>query len=819
MEEIINKLLEENEIIKELKEFPKPTLQIIKLYLENNFIEIREQTKEEKEKNQYTYRAIKTCMPQEYNYLEIMLDCTQNINSGSSKSSYTKQINKKLNVCRNCKLKNCIKDITSDLLFEIQTINQTNNLKINPLDIIKILLQEENTYEKYNDLTDNKLFEEVPIYTLLFVQTIINNKFIKFEKFDEETNKATFKYIDLTKKEGHEFYINKLNSYYNGESYKELQINIDKFEANSKDITDYNYFYKLSAYYLYKMHVKKMNVVGGLNKYLDEKNKEPYKNRSKYFHESQKKKVDALPCNKKTKEAIKSIFNYILNYCYDSNIEYIPMNIVMYTEDTELVKKITEIIGEYMWYFVYLNKDMRYYNKSMNEILINKSELKDLYLIKKDNKVFNKFGMLTIDNFESIMYANSTDKNIILNILSENIEKNNSRVCTIIYGNKENIKSILSSYPKLNTSLFNIELDIDELSIDEVYQMLIDKIELNQKIDDEVKEKIYNYIKLTYGNSELKNTEYMKVLYNKIILKEYSEYKGYKALSMSLEDIPNVYNTRDLPEILSDLNKLVGLDKIKGQINNLISLLKFNKNANIDISKFNLHMIFTGNPGTGKTTVARLLSDILFNLGYIRKNKLVEVSAKDLIAEYIGQTSGKTYNVMKSAFGGVLFIDEAYSIIDTDSKGTYASDCISTILKVMEDQRDNIIVIFAGYGKEMERFIKFNPGLQSRIGYKIEFDDYSIDELLQIFLNLLNDNDFKITDEAKEKVKEIIEKSSKIDNFGNARYINKMYQDILISHAKNTEDYKDDKELKLITENDISDDLIAKEKQHRKIGF
>ena len=289
---------------------------------------------------------------------------------------------------------------------------------------------------------------------------------------------------------------------------------------------------------------------------------------------------------------------------------------------------------------------------------------------------------------------------------------------------------------------------------------------------------------------------------------------------LDIEDIPNAYNTRDLPEILADLNSLVGLDKIKEQINNLISLLKFNKNANIDISKFNLHMVFTGNPGTGKTTVARLLSDILFNLGYVRKNKLVEVSAKDLIGEYIGQTSGKTYNVLKSAFGGVLFIDEAYSIISTDSKATFASDCISTILKVMEDQRDNIIVIFAGYKNEMENFIKFNPGLQSRIGYKIEFDDYSNEELMQIFKNLLETNKFTITKEAEEKVKSIIEKSSRIENFGNGRYINKMYQDILILHANNMGDEKEKEKLMIITEQDIDEDkLIAKEKSSRKIGF
>ena len=286
-----------------------------------------------------------------------------------------------------------------------------------------------------------------------------------------------------------------------------------------------------------------------------------------------------------------------------------------------------------------------------------------------------------------------------------------------------------------------------------------------------------------------------------------------------MKDIPNLYNTRDLPQILSELNDLVGLKKIKTQINNLVSLLKFNKRANIDISKFNLHMVFTGNPGTGKTTVARLLSDILYNLGYTKKNKLVEVSAKDLIAEYVGQTAGKTYNVLKSAFGGVLFIDEAYSIVDTGSNSSFASDCMTTILRVLEDQRDNLIVIFAGYEKQMEDFIKFNPGLRSRIGYTIKFDDYTNQELLDIFKQLVEKNNLKITEEALNKVEHIIEESRKVEGFGNARYVNQIYQDILIEHSRNIENVDDNENLMTIQAEDIDPEKLIIKSGGRKIGF
>ena len=284
-------------------------------------------------------------------------------------------------------------------------------------------------------------------------------------------------------------------------------------------------------------------------------------------------------------------------------------------------------------------------------------------------------------------------------------------------------------------------------------------------------------------------------------------------------NIPDVYNTRNLGEILEELNSLVGLYNIKNQLDKLIHLLKFNKKVNMDMSETNLHMVFTGNPGTGKPTVARIVSDILYNLGYIKQNKLVEVSAKDLIAEYVGQTSGKTYRTMKSAFGGVLFIDEAYSIL-SQGKTSFGPECIATIIKIMEDHKNELVVIFAGYEKEMEEFIRSNPGLKSRIGYLIKFKDYNVDELMEIFNKLLEKNKLKIEDLAKETVRQVITDSSKIDNFGNGRFINNLFQNILIEHAKNTSELEDLDRLYTITLQDINkEDLVVKSNERKRIGF
>jgi SpoVK/Ycf46/Vps4 family AAA+-type ATPase len=406
---------------------------------------------------------------------------------------------------------------------------------------------------------------------------------------------------------------------------------------------------------------------------------------------------------------------------------------------------------------------------------------------------------------------------LILNIFTDELSKNNNDLCTIIYGEKNTMDNILSEYPKLNNLLFNIKLDIDELKLEDVHRLLIERLEKNEYVSEEVEKKIHSYIKATYHQSEVKNMEYIKKLYNILILNKNSRFDIMNKNELKAEDVPDVYNVRNLPEVMKDLNELVGLKEIKGQINDLVALLKFNQKANIDVSKFNLHMMFTGNPGTGKTTVARLISDILYNLGYIEKNKLVEVSAKDLIANYVGQTAGKTFNIMKSAFGGVLFIDEAYSI--TDSQGGFGDESLSTIIKTMEDYRDRLVIIFAGYKDEMEKFVTGNPGLSSRIGYQINFEDYTVDELIEIFMNLVAKNNLQMEDSAKDRLREIIENSIRVQNFGNARYINNIFQKALVNHAKNV-DADEKLDLYKLTEEDLKENLLATSgKSKRPIGF
>ena len=220
----------------------------------------------------------------------------------------------------------------------------------------------------------------------------------------------------------------------------------------------------------------------------------------------------------------------------------------------------------------------------------------------------------------------------------------------------------------------------------------------------------------------------------------------------------------------------------------------------------------------GKTTVARLIANIYYSLGYIKKNKVVEVQSQDLIGEWLGQTGPKTQNVIDSAIDGVLFIDEAYSLMEhKGSSASYTAECIATLLKAMEDYRGRLVVIFAGYTEEMRQFRDLNPGLKSRIGFELTFKDYSIDELVEIFKKKIKDEKLDLEENCIPKVRKILEDAKKIENFGNGRFVDNMVQRVIIAHAKRMKNENDMKILSTITEEDIID--IKAERSKNKIGF
>ncbi|MDQ3554939.1 MAG: CbbX protein [Chloroflexota bacterium] len=236
---------------------------------------------------------------------------------------------------------------------------------------------------------------------------------------------------------------------------------------------------------------------------------------------------------------------------------------------------------------------------------------------------------------------------------------------------------------------------------------------------------------------------------------------------------PTVADGSDVQELLATLDaELVGLAPVKTRIREIAALLlveKLRAEVGLSAGSPSLHMSFTGNPGTGKTTVALRMAQILHRLGYVRKGHLVAVTRDDLVGQFIGHTAPKTKEVLKRAMGGVLFIDEAYYLYRPENERDYGQEAIEIMLQVMEDQRDDLVVILAGYKDRMDRFFQSNPGMSSRIAHHIDFPDYAPDELLAIAQLMLEQMQYAVSDEALQTLVEYIALRREQPNFANAR--------------------------------------------------
>jgi probable Rubsico expression protein CbbX len=240
-------------------------------------------------------------------------------------------------------------------------------------------------------------------------------------------------------------------------------------------------------------------------------------------------------------------------------------------------------------------------------------------------------------------------------------------------------------------------------------------------------------------------------------------------------DIEGAFRDSNVQEVLDRLDReLIGLKPIKARIRDIAALLLVDRvraGAGLPAAVPSLHMSFTGNPGTGKTTVAMRMAEILHRLEYIRKGHLVTVTRDQLVGQYIGHTAPKTKEVLKKAMGGVLFIDEAYYLHRPENERDYGSEAIEILLQVMENQRDDLVVILAGYKDWMERFFENNPGMHSRIAHHVDFPDYAAEELLEIAKLMLVEQQYRFSPEAEETFKKYIDLRMKRPNFSNARSV------------------------------------------------
>src|SRR5689334_2759085 len=240
-------------------------------------------------------------------------------------------------------------------------------------------------------------------------------------------------------------------------------------------------------------------------------------------------------------------------------------------------------------------------------------------------------------------------------------------------------------------------------------------------------------------------------------------------------DLDALYRESHVGETLDALDReLVGLVPVKTRVREIAALLlveRLRRSLGLDARAPSLHMSFTGNPGTGKTTVASRMAALLHNLGYVRKGHLVAVTRDDLVGQYIGHTAPKTRDILKRAMGGVLFIDEAYYLYRPENERDYGQEAIEILLQVMENQRDDLVVILAGYKDRMEKFFRSNPGMSSRIAHHIDFPDYSEDELLAIAQMMAGQMHYRFDEQSLHAMREYIARRVTQPHFANARSI------------------------------------------------
>jgi len=395
----------------------------------------------------------------------------------------------------------------------------------------------------------------------------------------------------------------------------------------------------------------------------------------------------------------------------------------------------------------------------------------------------------------------------VIEVLLKEMSDGNGDLAIIVAGYPEEMENFLYANPGLK-SRFNYYYEFPDYTPKELMQILQSKAkELNLIITHEALfefEKIitdqYRNRDKTFGNARfaigLLNEAKINMARRVMSHPDPTSLPPETLSTIEKIDVQEIYEQQNKPRVnynidesllnmsLEKLNNLIGLTSVKKEIHEMVKLARYYNEAGKPIHKaFSLHYIFTGNPGTGKTTVARILGDIFRALGLLEKGHVVEVDRSELVAGYVGQTAIKTEKVILSALGGILFIDEAYSLAYNKDNNDFGQEAIEVLLKEMEDHRNELSVIVAGYPQPMNEFINANPGLKSRFTKTLLFEDYSNEELLQIAIKMLEEEKLTLSVSAEEKLKLfIIQIPREKNSFGNAREMRKTIDLIIKKH-------------------------------------
>lgn len=511
--------------------------------------------------------------------------------------------------------------------------------------------------------------------------------------------------------------------------------------------------------------------------------------------------IDEMQFIPKSREEIKKVLRYIVNRSKNSAAPQIPLNLVLHTEDETFADEFFDRYVNMLWYFDYFKTNRKLDSKTLSVASLSLEGVIQEYEAAEGAAVFH---IKEIEMLESAQNARTLMPKLC------RLVKEKTKIITVVSGEQRKLERIFDNYTELYHQVLSYHLYSTDMSGRAVYLRLISKLEENFEVEREAGRSLWSYIMEEYESNELRSHSYIDWLYNKIVFNHFNSEIGASERLLPT-DIPQAKPRRSEEEIFAELNTMTGLAEVKTRLAEINDLIKyFMKIGRKNEARPNMHMVFAGNAGTGKTTVARLMAEILYSIGYIQQNKLLVCSGKDLIAEYLGQTQQKTVQKCEQAYGGVLFIDEAYQLnpyAENQPVDIYKKDVVNELIQQMENNRDRLLVIFAGYTKEMQEFVKkANPGLESRIAYTIEFPDYSDRELFEIFSNIAKREKLSLSKAAEDRVKQYIRSERENGgNFGNARFARNLFERSQMLHARNTRDCTtSDERLYLLTEEDIT---------------
>ncbi len=494
--------------------------------------------------------------------------------------------------------------------------------------------------------------------------------------------------------------------------------------------------------------------------------------------------------------------------------------IIDYIRNVAIAKK-----ENFIKYNIVITNNSNYPNQTKDKLI------KFIYQILVKYKIIKKgieyIGEKTIENYIDINKGTKKNKTEKLNIENDLVVINNDDGFRHIEDYVKEIEELIKMYPNKVFVLIEQDNRYDKENFKTLLCSQIDWFfEVDRISETDKKEYITKYLekeKIVINENSLKELSeepfYMvKNVTNRIILnsKERSCFQvGKKDLEIYLEKSnKNKKQNRDNIIVKNNkINDLVGLGDIKKEINKITNYLKLCKKRNSPIPM--LHMCFTGNPGTGKTTVARMVGDMLKEEGLLSGGDFVEVHARDLVGKYVGWTAKTVKEQVEKAKGGILFIDEAYSL-NADRQGSFEDEAINTLIKEMEDNRDDLCVILAGYEEETMELIKRNPGFESRIQFYLDFKDYGNEDLYQIFKNLSKKEKYKLTSNLKGILTNIFEKYKIESNFSNARFVRNLYEKVKIEQA-NRVGHEDEEDFEVIKKCDVENVIEQMESKKYKV--